>query len=73
MIEVESQLREWGNSMGIIIPRETVLEEKLKPGDTVKIMFLKNKNPLKNTFGIIKIKRSTKELLKDLDKTGWDE
>lgn len=73
MIEAETQVKEWGRSFGIIIPKEAVIKERIKPGDTVKILIKKKANPLKETFGILKLKRSTKEILDEIDKEGWNE
>jgi hypothetical protein len=72
MIETEAQVREWGRSVGIVIPREAVIKEKIKVGDNVRILIKKKSNPLKETFGILKLKKSTDELLKEIDKEGWD-
>jgi antitoxin component of MazEF toxin-antitoxin module len=73
MIAVESELRGWGRSLGIVVPREAVLKEKLKAGDTVKLVILKTSNALKDTFGRLKLKRSTDEILKEIDETAWKE
>ena len=32
----------------------------------------KKRNPLKETFGILKLKRKTEDILKEVDKEGWD-
>ena len=73
MITVDSELREWGRSIGVVVPKEAVLKEKLKAGDTVKLVILKTSNGLKNTFGRLKLKRSTDEILKEIDETAWKE
>ena len=73
MIETEAQVKEWGRSVGIVIPKDAVLRERISVGDTVKILIKKKGNPLKGTFGIIKFKRSTEEILREIDKEGWDE
>jgi len=73
MIETEAQVKEWGRSVGIVIPKDAVLKERIAVGDTVKILINKKGNPLKNTFGIIKFKRSTEEILREIDKDGWNE
>jgi antitoxin component of MazEF toxin-antitoxin module len=73
MIEVESQIREWGRSFGVVIPKETVVKEGLLPGDTVEILIRKKGNPLRETFGILKFKKTTEEILKDSDREAWDE
>ena len=49
---VELELKEWGNSVGIIIPAEKLRELKLKKGDRVEIeLVAKNK---KEGFGLCK-------------------
>ncbi len=73
MIETETQVREWGRSVGIIIPKDAVLKERILVGDIVKILINKKKNPLKETFGIIKFEKSTEKILKEIDKEGWNE
>jgi len=73
MIETKAQIKEWGRSVGIVIPKEAVLRERIAVGDTVKILIKKKGNPLKATFGIIKFKRSTEEILREIDKEGWNE
>lgn len=72
MIETEAQVKEWGRSVGIVIPKDAVLKERIAVGDTVRILIKKKGNPLKKTFGIIKLKRSTEEILNEIDKEGWD-
>jgi len=73
MIETEAQVKEWGRSVGIVIPKEAAIRERINVGDTVKILIKRKSNPLKDTFGIIKFKRTTEEILKEIDKEGWDE
>jgi antitoxin component of MazEF toxin-antitoxin module len=50
MVEVE--LREWGNSVGIILPSEKLKELKLKKGDKVDIDIVKKERI--DAFGICK-------------------
>jgi len=57
MIEVE--LKEWGNSVGVIIPVETLRELRLKEGDTVAIEFINKKRM--DGFGICRGAKSFKE------------
>ena len=73
MKEVEAQVREWGRSLGVVIPKEAALEEHLKEGDTVKLLILKKSNPIKKTFGTFKFKKNTEEMLKEADTESWDE
>ena len=73
MKEVEAQVREWGRSLGVVIPKEAALEEHLKEGDTIKLLILKKSNPIKKTFGTFKFKKSADQMVKEADKEAWDE
>ena len=73
MIEVESKLRRWGRSIGLVVPKKIVETEKLKEGDSVKLVLAKKSNVLKEVFGTLRFKRSTDEILSESDKEAWDE
>lgn len=73
MITIEAKLKRWGRSYGLIVPMEKVNEAHLSEKDTLNIMITKKKNPLEETFGMFKFKRSTEEILKEGDKESWDE
>ena len=73
MIEAESHVREWGRSVGIVIPRDVVIKERIKAGDSVKILIMKKSSPLKETFGTFKFRRSTEKILKEVDEESWHE
>ncbi|MBI4163980.1 MAG: AbrB/MazE/SpoVT family DNA-binding domain-containing protein [Candidatus Aenigmarchaeota archaeon] len=73
MKEVQTQVREWGRSLGVVIPKDAAIEEHIKPGDTIKLLILKKSNPLKRTFNSFKFKKSTKEMLEEADMESWDE
>lgn len=73
MAEVTAQVREWGRSVGVVIPKETAARARIKSGDKIRLMIMEKKNPLSETFGILKLKRPTKEILKEVDKEAWDE
>ena len=73
MIEVKAQLKRWGRSFGIIVPMEKIKENSLSENDLLDVIISKEENPLKKHFGTFKFKKSTKELLKESDKEGWDE
>ncbi len=67
----EAQVKEWGNSLGIVIPKETVIQDDLKAGDTLELVFIKKTNVLREVFGKLKLKRSTDQILKEIDEEGW--
>ena len=62
---IEVKTKKWGNSIGVIIPNETVEKLHIKPEEKIIIEINKQENVLKELFGAIKFRRSTKEILKD--------
>lgn len=73
MIEAESQLRGWGRSLGMVIPKGIVDRENLKPGDKIQVVLVKKSSTLNTVFGRGKLSRQTDELLREVDEEGWDE
>ena len=73
MIEIDARLRRWGRSFGVVIPMEKIRKEKLSENEEVRILIVKKKNPIKETFGIFKFKRPIKEILEEGDRESWDE
>ena len=75
METVRAKVRSWGRSLGIVIPKGAVIKEGIKDGDGVEIFIKKEgKNPLKETFGILKDRKiNTEKLLKEVDKELWND
>lgn len=73
MIEVKSRLRKWGNSLGVVVPQKVIENENAREGDEV-ILFLKtdSENLLRKMFGSFKFKKSTDELMKEIDEELYD-
>ena len=59
MHTIESHVRSWGRSIGVVIPKEIVVKEKLGEGDAVEFILFKKSNALKETFGRLKLKKTT--------------
>lgn len=56
---VKAETKRWGNSLGVIIPREVVESENIKEHQKLEIIILpKSKNVLSSLFGIAKGKLS---------------
>ena len=73
MIEVEAKVRKWGRSFGVVIPKEKIKEEGIKENETIKLLIAKRTNVLKETFGTLKFKKSTDEMMRELDRELWGE
>lgn len=70
---IRTEIKEWGRSLGIVIPKEAVVSEKLHAGETIEIILVKRKRVLEDVFGTMKLKRTTKKILDEIDNEGWDE
>jgi antitoxin component of MazEF toxin-antitoxin module len=74
MEQIRTKVKKWGNSFGIVIPVQIVKEEKIREGDDVDVLINKDKgNVLCETFGTLKFKKSTQEILDESDRKDWDE
>ena len=55
MTVIETKVKKWGNSFGVVIPIEVVEKEKIKENQTLKLILLKDsKEVFKKTFGMLK-------------------
>ncbi|MBS3075715.1 AbrB/MazE/SpoVT family DNA-binding domain-containing protein [Candidatus Pacearchaeota archaeon] len=71
MEKINAIVKKWGNSFGIILPKEIIKTQELKEGSNIElIIHSKNKTKVKDIFGILKgkIKRDTADLLKEVDR-----
>ncbi|MFH1182221.1 MAG: AbrB/MazE/SpoVT family DNA-binding domain-containing protein [Candidatus Woesearchaeota archaeon] len=66
---VQVVIKKWGNSMGVVIPRELVEQESLKENEKVLIEMVKEAD-LTGLFGALKRKMSGQEF-KDMVRKGW--
>ncbi len=73
MIRTIGTLKAWGNSIGLIIPKDDLTAENLGINDEVEIIVRKKQKALRDAFGFLKgahpkTKKSTDELLKEIDR-----
>jgi antitoxin component of MazEF toxin-antitoxin module len=71
MEKVNVRVRRWGNSFGVILPRNVVDSQALREGASIEILVQsKNKTKAGEIFGLLKgkLKRSTDELLAEVDR-----
>lgn len=67
---IEVTLKKWGNSMGIILPKEVIEEKNLKEKDKIMIEVVKKAN-LKKHFGSLKMNMTGQEF-KDMVRELWE-
>jgi len=66
---VEVKTKQWGNSIGIVIPIEAVERFKIRPNESLVIEINKKENVLKELFGVFKHnKKPTEQMLKEARK-----
>jgi len=66
--QCEIVMRKWGNSLGATFPKELLEKENIHEDDRLRVIVVKEENPLKSLFGIGKgrIKQSAQEIKDEL-------
>ena len=65
----KAKVREWGHSLGIIIPKDVVRKENIKSEDEV-IIEIRKKQDVMDLFGTLKFKKSARQM-KDEGRRAW--
>ena len=69
---IEVKIKKWGNSLGVILPKEVVDKEKFKENEKVMINIVKEAD-LSDIFGSLKGKiKMSGQKMKNLAREGWD-
>ena len=63
---INVKTKKWGNSIGVIIPSETIEKLNIKPEETITIEVTKKENVLEEMFGKGKFKKPTAQILKEI-------
>jgi antitoxin component of MazEF toxin-antitoxin module len=70
MNELDAITKKWGDSIAIIIPKDIVKAEKIKPNEKIHVTVHKEVD-LSDLFGKFKTKKTAQQL-KDEARKGWD-
>ncbi len=64
MIECETTAKKWGNSIGVILPKDVLERGEIKENDTIRFLLIKENQTPKKIFGMFKgrIHKGTQEL-----------
>ena len=54
MNAIEAQIKDWGDSLGIVISPQIAEKNNLKAGDTVEMLLIKKSNVIAESFGQLK-------------------
>ena len=69
MIECEVQLKKWGNSIGLIVPKEALKKDSLRLNQKVRAIITPVKTlRVRDLFGKGRLKTPTKQLMKQIDR-----
>ena len=63
-MEIRTQLRRWGNSLGIIVPSDILRIKNLREGEEV-IITVEKKKKIHELFGSLKGKKLNAQKIKD--------
>lgn len=64
--------KQWGNSIGITIPREVIDKEHISTKKKTRFIAIGSEmDQLKRAFGSLKLKKSTQKAMDDIDE-GYD-
>jgi len=69
MVIILTKVKRWGNSFGIIIPKDEVVDKKIKENQNISIIILEDSRKiLDETFGSLKgkLKKSSQEMKNEL-------
>ncbi|MEI6731551.1 MAG: hypothetical protein WCK90_02620 [archaeon] len=64
-MNITTRTKAWGNSIGIVIPSESIQRLKIKADEEVIISIQKKENVLKELFGTLKTKKTTEQIIKE--------
>ena len=70
MLQFKARAKEWGNSIGIVLPKEVVSREHIFPNEEITIE-IKPKNILRETFGTLKGWKIDSQKVKDELRKEW--
>ena len=69
MMEIKAKTRKWGNSIGVLIPKEVVKNENLKVNQELTLIISKKKVARgKDIWGTLKFNDSTEKIMREIDR-----
>lgn len=69
MLEFEGKIKKWGNFAGLRLSKDDLKKNKLKFNQKVRVMIIpSNAVKVKDLIGTLKIKKSTRKIMKEIDR-----
>jgi len=74
MEQIKTTVKKWGNSFGIVLPKDTVKNNEIKEGSKIEIIIkTRDKTKVKDLFGIMKgkFKKPVEQMMREIDEELW--
>ena len=65
MLEFDTRIKRWGNSFGLLIPKQEIDQERLKEEEELHVIVIRKNKAIKESFGLLKEWHKTAQELKD--------
>ena len=71
VVRTKARIKEWGNSFGIVIPKDVIIRENFKPNQEVVVTITKERGTLEEFFGKGKKIKIDAQKMKDESRRMW--
>lgn len=69
MIELEGEIKKWGNSGGLRLRKDEIQRNKLRFNQKVRVIVIPETSvKAKDLVGTMRIKKSTEEIMREIDR-----
>ncbi len=69
---LRAEIKKWGHSFGVLLPKAITRKLNLKEHETVELKIKKGEGDLMDLFGTLKFSEPTRKIIKEI-KEGWKE
>lgn len=66
MLEFDAKIKKWGNSFGLVIPKEDLKKELIRENEMVHVIAMRKNDAIKESFGMLKGWKMTGQKAKDI-------
>ncbi len=68
MESFEARPKQWGNSLGITIPKDIIDKEHISLNEKITVFVLKpQRKKLEKIFGTLKLRKPTEQVMREID------
>ena len=66
MLEFDAKIKKWGNSLGMVIPKENLKKETIKENEIIHVIAIRKNEAIKESFGMLRDWKMTGQKAKDI-------